>query len=109
MPSLYEKIDKADWSFMGTWVEEVAYEAAESVNRAGGQEFSDELDDLKQHALLYCATHPKEIGKIRSSWTLRKHLYSRLVQDFRRGWERSREQDHYGDETELYGTTGVEL
>lgn len=102
MPSLYPKIDKADWSFAGTWVEEVALEAAEAVHYSGGQQFSDELDDLKQHALLYVATHPKEIGKITSAWTLRRHLYRRLIRDFRAGWEESREMDNFGTETELY-------
>lgn len=109
MSSLYPKISKADWSFIGTWVEEVALEAAEWVHRAGGLEFSDELDDLKQHALLYVATHPKEIGKITSAFTLRKHLYSRLVQDFRKDWEKSRGEDKFGSETELYEEAGFDV
>lgn len=103
MTTLYPKITEADWSFVGTWVEEVALEAAENVHHAGGLEFSDELDDLKQHALLYVATHSKEIGKITSAYTLRKHLYSRLIRDFRGDWEKSREEDKYGSETDLYG------
>lgn len=100
---MYLNITKADWSFVGTWVEEVAAEAAVAVHHAGGQQFSDELDDMKQHAFLYCATHPKEIGKIRTAYVLRNHLYRRIVRDFRKDWERDREGDNFGTETELYG------
>lgn len=102
MSTLYANIDSADWSFMGTWREQCAIDAAENVARAGGLEFSDELDDLKQHALLYVATHSKEINKIEARSTFRQHLYRRLVQDYRRGWEQSREIEQYGDETDLY-------
>lgn len=101
--TLYPKIDKADWSFLGTWREEAAIGAAEAIYHAGGYEYSDELEDLKQHALLYCATHSREINRINTVWLLRKQLYSRLVQDFRKDWEKARERDGYGTETELYG------
>lgn len=109
MASLYKKLDKADWSFVGTWVEEVAREAAAQVHRGRTQGFSDELDDLEQHAMLYVATHPKEIGKITSPFTLRKHLFSRLVRDFRGDWERDAGDENYGTESELYEGSGWDV
>lgn len=103
MTTTYDKIDKADWSFLGTWREEQAMKAAERVYYSGGREFSDSLDDLKQHALLYCATHPKAINAIQTEWLMGQHVASRLARDFRREWDASRERDNFGTETELYG------
>lgn len=103
MSSLYEKINKADWSFVGTWQEAACDKAAERVARNGGKEFSDSLDDLKQHAYLYVATHPKAVAKIRTEGMFVNHVASRIARDFRREWDESERADHYGTESELYG------
>lgn len=103
MSSLYLRIAKADWSFVGTWQEAACDKAAERVARNGGKEFSDSLDDLKQHAYLYVATHTKTMAKIRTEGIFVDHVASRIARDFRREWDQSRERDNFGTETELYG------
>lgn len=109
MTTLYNKIDTADWSFVGTWREDSARDAASYVHRRNSLGHSDELDDLEQHAMLYCATHPKAINNITTPQLLFAHVKSRLVQDFRRDWERDAGDEGFGSEGELYEVGGADL
>lgn len=109
MSSLYPKIDEADWSFVGTWQQAACDKAAERVARNGGKEFSDSLDDLKQHAYLYVATHAGAMAKMRTEGIYIDHVASRIARDFQREWGESERADHYGSEVELYEGSGWDV
>lgn len=101
MSSLYEHIGDADWHYMTDEQVDTVLAGARDAFRSCRGLVVETLDDFEQDALLYAATHKKTITGMHTFSGLRSHIRQRLVENGRRGWEKDRSQDLFGNPEEV--------